>query len=378
MKKKLKMIPIPLLFVFLIAYSLSAKNETPFFTGVKAENPLLKSDAIKAALMIQNASREIFKAVTPSVVRIETEATVKLQQNPIFNDPFFRRFFGDQPQRSQKQQGLGSGFVIHKDGYIVTNFHVINHADKITIKFTTGSTYEAKVIGSDEVSDLALLKIEPKHDLKPLLIGDSDEIEVGDFAIAIGNPFGLASTFTQGVISSKAQEIETADGIGRIQTDAAINPGNSGGPLLNIKGEVIGINQMIYSQSGGSIGIGFAIPISYAITVIEQLKSGKKIKPGYIGLAILPDPSEDQLDAVGAKNKTGLLVNHVEIGSTAWKSGVRAYDFILEIDGKEAKKFSVLKSTIIRKGAGSKVNLKVLREGKEISFNVEIAERKET
>lgn len=365
------------LFVFLLGAVFS-----PFAGGcternqlvyAQEENPLLNSRSVAEAVTLQEALREIYQEVNPSVVRIETEQTVKM--NPMFNDPFFRRFFGA-PNGGQprKRQGLGSGFIINKEGYIVTNDHVVRGVDKITVKLQNKESYEAKLIGSDQVSDIALLKIEAKN-LHPVYMGDSDDIRVGDFGIAIGNPFGLQSTFTLGVISSTGQDIETADGVARIQTDAAINPGNSGGPLLNIKGEVIGINQMIYTQSGGSVGIGFAIPINYAKVVIENIKSGKTIKPGYIGVAISPSLSAKQRKKLGLNKKVvGLLVSHVEVGSPAWESGLRPYDFITHIDGKVAEKFSILKSTVMRKGAGGKIKLKIIREKKKIPLELEIGE----
>ena len=246
------------------------------------------------------------------------------------------------------------------------------------MKLVNGKSYDAKVIGSDASSDIALLQIKNKQRLKQVYIGDSESIEVGDFAIAIGNPFGLSSTFTMGVISSKGQDVESQDGVPRIQTDAPINPGNSGGPLLNIKGEVIGINQMIYTQGmgGGSIGIGFAIPINYAMSVVDKLKSGEKIRHGFIGVQIIPSPTPEQLQELDLENKTGLLIANVTLGSPAWKAGIRPYDFITHIDGKVARKFSELKSVVIRKGVGGRMTLMVIRGGKKKSFKIKIGQAK--
>ena len=349
------------------------------FVEAKSYNPLVKSSAVKSALSVQQAMREIYREVNPAVVRIETESYVK--NNPFLNDPFFRHFFGGRaPRRGKrrKQQGLGSGFIIDKSGYIVTNNHVVapngNKVDKIKVKLVNGKVYAAKLIGSDSSSDIALLKIEAKN-LKVSHIGDSDKIEVGDFAIAIGNPFGLSATFTMGVISSKGQDIKTEDGVSRIQTDAAINPGNSGGPLLNIKGEVIGINQMIYSKSGGSVGIGFAIPINYAMTILEKIKSGKKIVPGYVGLSIKSNVTNDELKELNLVGRKGLFVSEVELGSPAWKAGIRPYDFIVKIDSKKVKKFSDLKSKVVRKGPGKKLKIQAIREGRKRNFTIRIGER---
>lgn len=354
---------------------------TPNLT-LLAKNPLKNSPAIKNALTLQQALREIHREVNPAVVRIETEENIR---NPFFNDPLFRHFFGaPRSSQSQKRQGLGSGFIISNDGYIVTNHHVVArqrtnkkaYVDKIKIKLVNGKEYDAKVIGSDVASDIAVLKINPKEKLRTVHLGDSDKVEVGDFAIAIGNPFGLSSTFTMGIISSKGQDVQSRDGISRIQTDAPINPGNSGGPLLNIQGEVVGINQMIFSRSGGSVGIGFAIPINYAMTVIEQLKAGKEIKHGYIGVHIVPSPTEEQLRELKIKGKVGLLIGNVKIGSPAWKAGIRPYDFITHVDGKSAKKFSVLKKAVVRKGVGRKLKIKAMRSGKKRTFSLTIGESK--
>ncbi len=354
---------------------LGGKCREESFLNAQEENPLRKDPHIREAIAFQQVLRKIYQEVSPSVVLIETEQIIEVPWHPFFNDPFFRFFFGIPKRESpkQKRQGLGSGFIISKEGYIVTNHHVIAKVDKITVKLHDGRSFEAEVIGSDKTSDIALLKIKgnPKN-LKPVYIGDSDKVEVGDIVMAIGNPFGLASTFTFGVISSKGRENISPDGIPRIQTDAAINPGNSGGPLINLYGEVIGINQMIYTRSGGYMGIGFAIPINYAITVIEKLRKGEEITPGYIGVEIIPNPSGEDLEALGLKGKKGLLIGRVVLRSPAWKAGLRSYDFITHVDGKPATSFSVLKGAVIRKGPGKKIRLKVLRNGKPMEFVVTI------
>ncbi len=370
-----------IIFIFLLGAFFS-----PFVTScshsrleVKAasDNPLNKSDAIRDASVLQLALREIYREVSPAVVRIETEQVVQIANHPFMDDPMFRHFFNipEQGKRTQKRQGLGSGFVITADGFIVTNHHVIRNVDKITVKFRDGKELAGKIVGMDVASDIALIKVEPKSKLKVVYIGDSDKIEVGDIAIAIGNPFGLSSTFTMGVISSKNQEdVDTQDGVPRIQTDAAINPGNSGGPLLNIRGEVIGINQMIYSQSGGSVGIGFAIPMNYAMGVLEKLKKGENIKPAQIGLSVTNEVTDEQIQALGLGNNKGLLVSTILLNSPAFKAGVRQYDLITHVDGKPADKFSVLKNTVLRKGVGKKIQLTILRNssGKIVKLNIDV------
>lgn len=365
------------LFVFLIGVAFSPFAGTcggGSIAEAATDNPLLKSESVQHALKFQDAIREIYKEVNPAVIRIETEQTVEVN-HPFFNDPMFRRFFQvPEGQQKQKRAGLGSGFVISSDGFAVTNHHVVQKVDKITVKLTSGKEYSAKLIGSDPNSDIALIKIEGAKNLKTAHLGDSDKIEVGDFALAIGNPFGLQSTLTTGIVSSKGQDVNSADGVSRIQTDASINPGNSGGPLLNVRGEVIGINQMIYSQSGGSVGIGFAIPINHAKHVIEKLKAGKKIRQGYIGVSVDPEVTEEKLKLLGVTGKSGLIVAQVVIGSPAFKAGIAANDFITHIDGKPAEKFSVLKAAVLQKGVGGQIEVRLIRQGKEVTVSVKVAE----
>lgn len=365
------------MFVFLIGVAFSPFAGTcggGSIAEAATDNPLLKSESVSYAMKFQDAIREIYKEVNPAVIRIETEQTVEVN-HPFFNDPMFRRYFQvPEGQQKQKRAGLGSGFVISADGFAVTNHHVVQRVDKITVKLTNGKEYQAKLIGSDPNSDIALIKIEGAKSLKTAHLGDSDKIEVGDFALAIGNPFGLQSTLTTGIISSKGQDVNSADGVSRIQTDASINPGNSGGPLLNVRGEVIGINQMIYSQSGGSVGIGFAIPINHAKHIIDKLKSGKKIRQGYIGVSVDPEATEEKLKHLGVAGKTGIIVAQVVIGSPAFKAGIAANDFITHVDGKPADKFSVLKATVLQKGVGGEIEIKLMRQGKEIAVTVKVAE----
>jgi len=365
------------LFIFLMGVALSPFAGTCGSSSIvdaTTDNPLLKSDSVQYAMKFQEAVREIYKEVNPAVIRIETEQTVEVN-HPFFNDPMFRRFFQvPEGQQKQKRAGLGSGFIISPDGFAVTNHHVVQKVDKITVKMTNGKEYQAKLVGSDPASDIALIKIDGPKNLKTVHLGDSDKIEVGDFALAIGNPFGLQSTLTTGIISSKGQDVNSADGVSRIQTDTSINPGNSGGPLLNVRGEVIGINQMIYSQSGGSVGIGFAIPINHAKHVIEKLKKGQKIRQGYIGVSVDPEVTDEKLKLLGVEGKTGLIVAQVVLGSPAFKAGIAANDFITHIDGKPAEKFQILKAAVLAKGVGANIEIKLIRQGKEATVSVKIAE----
>ena len=263
-------IAITILALGINQFSCIKDKDKPLF-GNSGKTPVKKeAEAIKA-FEIQGVFREIFNMNKDSVVFITTEQSVRIR-NPFFDDPAIREFFGHKGGPNiQKRTGLGTGFVLSETGYICTNHHVINGVDKIIVRIND-KNYEAKIIGSDEKTDIGLLKIEPENKLTPVYFGDSDKVEVGDWAIAIGNPFGFDRTFTVGVISATGRHNIDHMGGSHIQTDVSINPGNSGGPLINIYGEVIGINRMIYSQSGGDMGIGFAIPINTAKSILEQLQ----------------------------------------------------------------------------------------------------------
>ena len=261
---------IPLLSVFaLISFfqPTSCSGGGGRLLGASGESPLKGAEQVGDAVKVQDAFRNVFEINKHRVVYISTEQTVKMQRNPFMDDPFFREFFGAPRQnmpQTQKRTGLGTGFILSEDGYICTNHHVVAGMDKVKVNIDS-IAYDASVIGSDERTDIALLKINPKAKLEPVFLGDSNSVRVGDWAIAIGNPFGLDRTFTVGVVSAVGRrDLDLmGDSQAHIQTDASINPGNSGGPLMNIYGEVIGINRMIYSQTGGNIGIGFAIPDQY-------------------------------------------------------------------------------------------------------------------
>ena len=342
--------------------------------GENEENPLLDSEEIQKALLIQQAAREIYKEVSPSVVRIETEQNIVVESHPFFKD-----FFGipGMPSPSQKKkQGLGSGFFINESGLVVTNYHVVDKVDRIKVKLLNGSDYDAEIIGFHKPSDLALLKIESDKPVRPVRIGNSKKnLVVGDLVYAIGNPFGLSATLTSGVVSSIGQEIETPDGVPRIQTDTAINPGNSGGPLLNLQAEVIGINQMIYSNKGGSIGISFAIPINYAMTIIQKLKSGRKITSPYIGINFFKKIPNHEAESLGLTNEKGLMVQSVVLGSPAAKSGIQKYDFITHADNKPLEKIFDLQAIVARKKPGQKVRLKIIRRQKKINVSLIVRDK---
>jgi serine protease Do len=361
---------------FILASGVFSKDKDPF--GSSEQSPLRKDSLVSDATKIQEAFKRIYEINKDSVVFISTEQTVKMPQNPFFNDPFFRDFFGPnnkQQPKTQKRTGLGTGFIISEDGYICTNYHVVAGVDKISIKINNES-YDAKIIGLDERTDLALLKIDVKGKLTPVFFGDSDTVNVGDWSIAIGNPFGLDKTFTVGVISSAARrDLDLmGDSQTHIQTDASINPGNSGGPLLNIYGEAMGVNRMIYSQTGGNIGIGFAIPINTAKNVLEQLKIHKKIKRGFIGVQIVPLTPE-YASELGLKNNSGALVGQVTDGSPASKGGILTGDVIMSINGKEIKNFGDLINEVESTQIGKTLKVEVWRNKARVNLFVTVGER---
>jgi serine protease Do len=294
------------------------------------------------------------------------------------NDPFrdfFERFFKDQMPKDFRQQSLGTGVIIDKEGYILTNNHVVEMADEIKVKLADEKEFLAKIIGRDQKTDLALIKIDSDKPLSPLPLGDSDSLEVGEWVVAIGNPFGLGNTVTAGIVSAKYRQIGQSSYDNYIQTDASINPGNSGGPLLNTSGEVVGINTAIFSQSGGNIGIGFAIPINMAKDLLPQLKTGKVVR-GWLGVMIqkITPELKQKLDL---KDEKGALVADVTPGGPAEKAGIQRGDVIVTFNGKEIKEMSELPYVVASTPVGKSVNVQVLRKGQKKTFEIKIAELKD-
>ncbi len=284
-------------------------------------------------------------------------------------EDFFKDFFQNMPP--QERHALGTGFIISDDGYIVTNNHVVDSADEVIVKTRDGKEHEAKIIGTDPKLDIALLKIKAKH-LKKVHLGNSDKLRVGDWVVAIGNPFGLEQTVTAGIVSAKGRVIGSGPYDDFIQTDAAINPGNSGGPLFNVRGEVVGINTAIYSRSGGNNGIGFAIPINLAKSVINELKKTGHVTRARLGVFIA-DVDKETMKALGLPNRHGALVPQVQAGSAADKAGIRAGDVIVALDGELIKNAHDLPIRVARHHPGDKVKVRVIRNGKpkEIVVTVE-------
>ena len=306
-----------------------------------------------------------------SVASIKVEIT---EQRRMTSDPFFDFFFGrPQQPRNRKSQAQGSGFVIDdKEGLIVTNNHVVEKADKIEVMID-GKTFTAKLIGTDPHTDVGLIRIEEfkKGEIQELKFADSDKIKVGSFAIAIGNPFGLSNSVTFGIVSAKGRSgMRVTDYEDFIQTDAAINPGNSGGPLLNIEGEVIGMNTAILSQSGGYMGIGLAVPANMVKDITQQLKSGKKIQRAMMGIMIqeLNDDMRSYFEI--DKSVTGVLVSNVEPKSPADKAGLQQYDLITKFDGKEIENMSQFRTAVAFSPYGKKIPLEIIRNGKPMKLEV--------
>ena len=343
-------------------------------------NSIYSNESLERAVSIQNAFQDVFQSTSPSVVSIATERTVNYRNHPYFNDPFFEHFFGRQQrgsngQMSQKQTGLGSGIILSDDGFILTNQHVVGGMDKLTVKLKNEKTYEAKLIGADKITDIALLKIEaPKKFLKPIKKADSDKVKVGDWAIAIGAPLGYEQSFTVGVVSAMARSGLDDSGVRYIQTDAAINRGNSGGPLLDIYGRVVGINRMIVSRTGGSIGIGFAIPINDAIRVSNEIKKhGKVIRP-WLGVG-LGDLNSTLVKELKLSSDKGAVITQIVQGSPAQKSGLKLADVIISIDKDKIESAENVVTSIRGKKVGQRVKLVIIRDSKKISMLVPLEER---
>ncbi len=331
----------------------------------------------------EKAFVEISKRVTPAVVNISTTKTMKGMEkgpfSPFFQDPFFRRFFGDEffreheMPRKRKEQSLGSGVIVSDDGYIVTNNHVVEGADEIKVVLSDRKEFVGKVVGADPKTDLAIVKIKAS-DLPAIVWGDSDQIEVGEFVLAIGSPFGLNQTVTSGIISAKGRaNVGIADYEDFIQTDAAINPGNSGGALVNIRGELIGINTAIFTRSGGYMGIGFAVPSNMAKSVMDSLVKDGKVTRGWLGVYI-QDITPELAKQFKLGTNTGALVSDVMEGSPADKAGLQRGDVILQYNGKEVENNSHLRNMVAQTPVGKTIDVKVIRDGRTELLKVVIGE----
>ena len=323
---------------------------------------------------------ELVEKQGASVVNISTTQIIRNAQefpNVPESDPFYEFFrrFAPQMPREQESQSLGSGFIISTDGYIMTNAHVVDSADKITVRLTDKREFRAKVIGADKRTDVALLKIEATG-LPKITVGDPNKLKVGEWVVAIGSPFGFDSSVTAGIVSAKGRSLPQDNFVPFIQTDVAINPGNSGGPLFNMNGEVVGINSQIYTRSGGSMGLSFAIPIDVATQVTDQLRSSGKVTRGRIGVTI-QELTRELAESFGLSKPAGALISSVEKNGPADKAGIEVSDVILRFDGKPVNSSSDLPRMVAATKPGSKAVIELWRKGESRQVTVVVAEMHE-
>lgn len=318
----------------------------------------------------------LVKTVAPAVVNIRVSQTVK-SRSP-YDDEMFRRFFGapNTPNNSREVQSAGSGVIVDaKNGYILTNHHVVSGADKIQISLIDENTLDAEIIGSDPATDIAVLKVEAEN-LTDIDIGDSDQVEVGDFVIAIGNPFGLGNTVTSGIVSALGRTGISSSGYEDfIQTDASINPGNSGGALVNMQGELVGINSAIISRSGGNVGIGFAVPSEIAQSIMSQLLDFGEVRRGLLGVSI-HTIDEENAEILGVESKSGAMITAIEPGSAAEEAGLRVEDIITRVNDEKISNARDLQNAIGLKGSGERVTIEFIRQSSKLETSAVLGQQK--
>ncbi|HAF44156.1 MAG TPA: 2-alkenal reductase [Gallionellaceae bacterium] len=315
--------------------------------------------------------------VMPAVVNIFTSSEVKTPAAPFMDDPRFRFFFGDEFDDNAPQQSssLGSGVIVSHDGYILTNHHVVETADEIEVAFADGRTAKGHIVGTDPDTDLAVIKVDIGSNLPAITFGQSDQAHVGDIVLAIGNPFGVGQTVTMGIVSAlKRNHLGLSTFENFIQTDAAINPGNSGGALVDIEGNLLGINSAIYSPNGGSLGIGFAIPTSTAKKVMEQIIQSGSVTRGWVGIAV-QELTPELAESFKLKDTQGVLIAEVVRGSPADKSGIKAGDILVSIDGKAMADSTTMLETISALPPGKVALLKLMRNQSEVAIQVKVGKR---
>ena len=343
-----------------------------------ASTPNTISSSTTPVATSPNSFADVVDRVAPAVVTVHSARRARApRQHPFFDDPRFREFFGlpnPQQREAPRVQGLGSGVIVSNEGYILTNHHVIDGAEEITVELTDNRTFTAKLVGSDPPSDLAVLQIQERN-LPVITMGDSDRARVGDVVLAIGNPLGLEQTVTAGIISAKGRSTGLSDGSFEdfLQTDAPINQGNSGGALVSATGELIGINSQILSPTGGNIGIGFAIPVNMAKNVMDQIIRTGTVRRGSLGVTIQPLTPE-AISRLGLRNARGALVNSVVPGSAADRAGVRAGDVITALNGNAVADANALRNAVAGTPPGSEVALTVWRNGREEQLRARLGE----
>jgi Do/DeqQ family serine protease len=338
-----------------------------------AQLPAPRSGAADAAR--GDSYYEAVRRATPSVVNVFTSKEVRMPRNPLLDDPLFRRFFGDQfPDETQRATSLGSGVIISANGYILTNNHVVEAADEIEVLLPDGKKLRARAVGNDPETDLAVLRVDADK-LPAIALGSSEALRVGDIVLAIGNPFGVGQTVTSGIVSALGRAglgINTFENF--IQTDAAINPGNSGGALIDTRGRLIGINTAIYSRSGGSMGIGFAIPVSTAKMVMDQLIKTGSVTRGWVGVE-MQEITPAIAESFGLENTQGVIIAGVPRGGPADKAGVKPGDVLLEIEGKPVADPQGMLNLVASLAPGSTASMKIRRQGREMSVKVVVGRR---
>lgn len=366
----------------------------PSFYKIKFTAPVLIGLLFFMFSSVASAARpdsfaDLVEEHAETVVNIYTTQTIETPNIPQFPFPdhpsvpdFFKRFFdapghpGREPKTKRKRTSLGSGVITSADGYILTNNHVIKNADEINVRFANHEEYSATIIGRDEKTDLALVKIDPKNPLPFASFGDSEKLRVGDWVVAIGNPFGFEQTVTAGIVSAKGRTLGGGSYQNFIQTDASINPGNSGGPLFNLKGEMVGVNTAIYSRNGGNIGIGFAIPVNMAKNVIAQLKETGKVTRGWLGVMI-QHVNQEIAEQFGLERPIGALVGEVSPDSPAEKGGIKAGDIIIEYMGKEVGQMNMLPAMVGQTAIGTEAEVIIFRNGKKKELTITIGQLEE-